>query len=405
MSKGFVPENPIPGIEMVADNLYRVNVSLIEIERASDDPEDDSLRYINPREIALADGIEIEAFNPANMDSLKESIQNQGLLNPLIARYKEDKVFIIEGHRRFRAISELIKEKAPCTEIRSGKTIPANQLYNSVLVRLFDESTSDKECFEISFKEDKSKVKFGAGAEIRFVYYCMMRDVSDDRIMQMLDATPEWLKETKNLLRAFEEDEQILKAIFTDKINRSAAKALAQIEDYVERKEIFKQAMAEAQEDCDVKLAKYRRSLENIDNRIEIAKGRKIISEHLHKHEDAVTYDDEIDRLTENRADVVAKIESTTPTVNPDALRRGSEKAPASGKARPKAGSHRVAPAERISTKWRKFFDNLQEKQRIGDVPVDANLIAFAMELLESCTDKDNDPEEFVMKWNPIFQI
>lgn len=402
MSKGFSPENPIDGIQNVADNLFRVRVDLIEVEKGSSDPEDDILRYLNPREVALADGVEVEGFAVANMDNLKESIRTQGLLNPLIARYKNNKVFLIDGHRRFRALTELIENKIPCTELSTGKTISADELYRDVLVRVFDETTSDKDCFMISFKEDKSKVKFGSGAEIRFVYYCIMRDVPDSRILEMLGSTTEWLRDTKNLLRHFEEDEQILKAIFTDKINRSAAKALSQIEDFTERRAIFQQAMLEAQDDCDAKLARYRRSLESIENRIEIAKGRKIVSEHLDKKQDVDMYDDEIDKLTESKKDVLSKMDETTPTINPDTLRRGSSKSPTVGKARPKAGSHRVAPAERISTKWRKYFETLQDKQRIGDVAISANLIDFAQELLSSCTDKENDPEEFVLKWNDM---
>lgn len=402
MSKGFVPEYPIEGIENVADNLFRVNVKLVEVEKVSSDPEDDILRYLNPREVALADGIEIEGFASANMENLKDSIRTQGLLNPLIARYKNNKVYLIDGHRRFRALSELIATKTPCLELNTGKTIPADELYQNLLIRVFDESTSEKDCFMISFKEDKSKVKFGAGAEIRFVYYCLMRDVPDTKILDMLGSTPEWLRDTKNLLRNFEGDDQILKAIFTDKINRSAAKALAQIDESTERKAIFQQAMIEAQDDCDAKLARYRRSLENIENRIEIAKGRKIVSEHLEKKQDIEMYDDEIEKLTENKKEVLSKIDETTPTVNPDTLRRGSTKSTAVGKARPKAGGHRVAPAERISTKWRKFFETLQERQRIGDVSISNNLIEFANELLASCTDKENDPEEFVLKWNDM---
>ncbi len=403
MSQAFLNGSSIDGITPVADNIYKVRIDLLQIEKGTTDPDDDLLKFFNPRDIALADGAVSEGFSPINMEHLKSLIKQQGLLNPLIARYKDGKVSLIDGHRRFKAIQELMDENSPCYDTSSNKTISAKEIFESVLVRIFDESTSDKDCFMMSFHEDKSKVKFGSGTEIRFVYYCMMREVADSRILEMLGNTPEWLKDTKILLRAFEDDEQILKAIFLDKINRSAAKALAQIGDYQERKAIFNQALLEAEEDCQDRLARYRKSIDSIENRIEIAKGRKIVSEHLQKHEDVEMYDDEIEKLTESKKEVLDKIETTTPTVNPDTLRRSAVKGSTTGKARPKGGMPRVAPAERISTKWRKFFDNLQEKGRIGDTSISPELIELTIELLTSCTDKDNNPEEFVLKWNDKF--
>jgi hypothetical protein len=388
----------------ICDNIYRVKYHDIILEKTKVESDEEGLRFFNPRNVELSKSSDCPAFSRAEMDVLKRAIQTQGLTNPLIARLKEGKIRLVEGHRRYQVIGELLKENAPCFDPSSGKAIPANELYSSVICRIYGEDTTDEECFALAFNEDKTKVHFGAGAEIRFVYHCMMREVTDSNIIKMLGSTTEWLRDTKILIRQFEDDEIILQAIFMDKINRSAAKALAQVEDFRERREIFNHALEEATEDCDAKLDKYRKSIAAIDNRIEIAKGRKIVSIHTEDQESADKYDDEIEKLTTSKTELEEKVDETSVVINPENLRKGTVKTVTAGKARPKTGTHRVAPPERISTKWRKFFDNLNDSGRIGETEISSTLVNFCVDLLNQCTDKDNDPESFMLRWDADFK-
>jgi len=388
------------GINHIADNIHRVNISLIQTENAKIDPAEEKLRFLNPRGLQIAEG-QVAGFNSNNMQQLKSAIRDHGLVNPLICRYKSDgKIYIVEGHRRFKAIQELMEENAPCYDVNSGKNVPAQELFSAVLVRLYDETFTDEDCYKLSFNEDKSKVHFGAGAEIRFTHHCIMMGTDDSSIMEMLQVTPEWLRETKNLIRQLEEDEQILNSVFNDQINRTAAKNLAQIEDWQERRDIYKEALAEAQLDCVAKIDKYKKAISSVNKSIDIVKSRKIVSDHIGDSSDSEKYDQEIEELTSKAQDLQEKIDATTPVINPDALRKGSAKV---SKPKTRSGSPRIAPAERISTKWRKFFDILNERGAIGETQINDKLIAFANELLSACTDKENDPEEFMIRWNDNF--
>jgi hypothetical protein len=391
------------GVIKIADNIYKVDINLICAESSEVSAEEEKLRFFNPRAVELGVDAEIVGFASAQIDALKSSIRSTGLLNPLLGRFKDDRISLIEGHRRWVALNQLVEEDAPCYDAVSGATVPASALYGFVLMRVYDTNTSDEDCFSLSFQEDRCKVKFGAGAEIRFVHHCLMRGVTDAKIMEILDATPEWLKETKSLIRSFEDDEVILQAMFNDRLNRTAAKSLAAIEDIEERREVFQNATEEANLDCQAKISKIQKSISSIDNKIDMAKTKKVVSQHMEESCDADKYDDDIEELSTAKKDLEAKILETAPVVNPEALRKGAAKIAKSGKSRPKSVPSRIGATERISTKWRKFFNSLTDRPQIGDADINKNLIEMCIDLMNCCTDKESNPEDFVMKWNAEF--
>lgn len=53
-------------------------------------------------------------FDDEEIKGLAESIENQGLLQPVVVRQKDDHYEIISGERRFRAFSYLKRDKLPC---------------------------------------------------------------------------------------------------------------------------------------------------------------------------------------------------------------------------------------------------------------------------------------------------
>jgi ParB family chromosome partitioning protein len=53
-------------------------------------------------------------FNEEEIHGLAESINNQGLLQPIVVRQKGDVFEIISGERRFRAFQYLCKDSVPC---------------------------------------------------------------------------------------------------------------------------------------------------------------------------------------------------------------------------------------------------------------------------------------------------
>jgi ParB family chromosome partitioning protein len=53
-------------------------------------------------------------FNEKKIKNLAQSIENQGLLQPVVVRQKDSHYEIISGERRFRAFNYLKREKLPC---------------------------------------------------------------------------------------------------------------------------------------------------------------------------------------------------------------------------------------------------------------------------------------------------
>jgi hypothetical protein len=400
MSKGFDSENKLPGLVKITDNIYKVDSNLITTEETSVGTDEESLRFFNPRFVEINPTAEVHGFGRVEMQTLCNSIKTKGLLNPLVGRIKDNKVSLIEGHRRWNAISNLIDNDEDCYDPATGTLIPASTLYSFVLVRVYEQNTSEEACFGLAFEEDKCKVQFGSGAEIRFVHHCCMRGTTDAKILEVLGNTPEWLKETKTIIKGLEDDEVILQALFTDKLNRSAAKQLATVEDFAERRQIYDAAFEEAKDEADIKISKIKKSISAIENRIEVTKSRKVVSDFTNKTEDSDKYDDEIAELTDSKKDLQDKIQEITPVVNPEAVRKGAaKKIKGGGSARPKTVPSRIGASERISTRWRKFFEQLKTRPKIGDEPVNESFIEMCLDLLNSCTDKENNPEHFVERW------
>jgi ParB-like chromosome segregation protein Spo0J len=399
MSKAFSNQNGIAGIVRITDNMFKVDINLVVTEDCVVGENEDKLRFFNPRSVEINPEAELDAFSSENMEFLKDSIKNTGLVNPLIGRVKDGKVSIIEGHRRWAAINQLIEEDAACYDVSSGTQIPASALYSFVLMRVYDENITEEECFAMSFQEDKSKHKFGSGAEVRFVYHCILRDEPDSKILNILKNSPEWLKETKSLIKALEDDDAILNALFTDRINRQAAKVLASIEDQHQRRAIFEEAKKEAEEIYREKIGKLSHSISVVENKIENVKTKKVIAERVKKSEDLDKYDEEILELTGVRKEIENKMVESVPVINVETVKEGVTKAIKAGKGRP-GGSLPKITSERISAKWRAFFSKLKDRPQIGDQDINPDLASMCADLLNQCTDKENDPEKFIMEWN-----
>ena len=143
-----------------------------------------------------------------------------------------------------------------------------------------------------------------------------------------------------------------------------------------------------------------RRQVGAISNKIEVAKTKKVIAEATKQADDVDKYDEEILQLSEKRQEVEEEIVQAAPVVNPEAVRKGVAKSNKSGVARIKTAPARIAASERISTKWRKYLEQLKDRPQIGDEEIKPQLIDMCIELLDLCTDKENSPEDFIRRWN-----
>lgn len=96
----------------------------------------------------------IEGYNPrknvGDLDSLKHSIEEMGLLNPLLVRQVDGKYEIIAGHRRFLAAKEIGKKTLSC------------------MVR----DISDVEAFHLAFIDNKERNNLNALEEAEHYKEC-----------------------------------------------------------------------------------------------------------------------------------------------------------------------------------------------------------------------------------------
>lgn len=392
----------------MGDNYYKVDMQAIVIE-ALDLEDSDNLRFVNPRSLD-ADADDIVGFSTAEMEELQESIRSKGLLTPLMGRFKDvvdeqgnksQKVSIINGHRRFTAISQLIQANLPCYDPVSKETVNASSLYREIPFKVFDAS-DDFECYILAFEEDRTKIKFGSGTEARFVQHCRSRMIDDAKIIKMTGNSPEWLQGTYNLIDSLVGDEITLNNFFSGQIDRGLAKYLTTIADTEERHSLMNDAIQNAQE-------RYRTKVSRIDASIE-SKKDKI---------EALSASKACDEFAGNLAEVdvkQAKIEELEGEIVQSKQKRNSAGSRAGKSDLKKAITSKAADetvetvglTNRISVRWPEFFKKINKNG--GAIPDNEEIIvpevltSYSIALLNAAEDTKSNQAEFISKWLKKFQ-
>lgn len=254
----------------VEAGLYRV--SFADIKPAKDFDEFE-FAFFNPR-ILDNSKKEMYGFSKEEIDSLKESIRSKGLMENLNINANNGECGLLDGHRRHEAISQLIKENAPCFDNHTNQWVPAKDLYNEVIVKVFN-NLSPADCFSRAFDSDSNKVSFGENASIRFVDYCINFRMTEKKIVEMCGKTISWLRYISKLLSKVNKDSVIKDALLNGSINATAADSLMDIEEEQERHNVYKAALEKAEEDFEEKVKKTNLAIKNTSRKIEIAKKKK----------------------------------------------------------------------------------------------------------------------------------
>ncbi len=87
------------------------NLIPLKIEQSTENSE---IHYVSINSIKMNPLQPRIDFNEEEIHGLAESINNQGLLQPIVVRQKGDLFEIISGERRFRAFQYLCKDSVPC---------------------------------------------------------------------------------------------------------------------------------------------------------------------------------------------------------------------------------------------------------------------------------------------------
>lgn len=400
----------IDGIVHVADNLYKVDIEKIQVEKSSDeqDAADGDISFFNPRTLSETFDYCAAGCGADEMRSLQNSIQERGLLSSLIARVKDGNVSLINGHRRLNAIKQLIEQDELCYDPVSGTNKKAKDLYSNIAVKIFDE-IDEIDAYLLAFEEDRTKVKFGAGTEYKFVQHCVDRDIEDSKITKMTGNNQSWLDSVKSLLNRLSGDNEILDSLFSNRMNIAAAKKLSLYENATERYDAFKEASKKAEEDMEYKKQKQEKSIINTKKKIENALAEKVQAK-FSGNEEA---ENAADALIESYRAQEEQQKETLETIQPRVTGKNIISPPAKnniGKrqaAKPKKdtkdkvsiGDQSLKVADIIG-RWIHPLENLRGVD--SNIPI--ILIDYTKELLDAVIDNEIEPQDFINKWVSIFE-
>jgi len=255
-------------VEIQNGKIYDVNFTDIVAELPKDLnylAELEEFKFFNPRFLTANKNNRFGVgFELDYMRSQLESIITTGLINPLIGRIIEiegkKKIQLIDGHRRKENIQFLINKDQKCFDVAQNKFIGAKELYNKVPVIIYD-NLSDYDAFALAFSEEKTKIKFGAEAEIKFVLFCRKMNISEDKIINCLGKSKSWYMNVSNFIEKIEKDDVTLNSLITGEINQTVAKKLAEIDDVEIRHKILNKSK-------EISEIKAKEKEENIDKSI-----------------------------------------------------------------------------------------------------------------------------------------
>jgi hypothetical protein len=386
----------------LGDGFYRVSINSIVVENISPD-ESDTLKFYNPRVIDAKD-MEVEGLSEDEISIIKESIRSNGLMTPLIGRFKtvecngasKTVVSIINGHRRYQAIKQLVDQNIPCYDPKTKQTVPASELYSSVHFKIFD-VLDDMECYLLSFEEDKTKVKFNSGTEARFVQHCRSKFIPEAEILRMTGNSSVWLQDTFNLLDSLANDAEVLAAFFSGRIDRGLAKHLSSIEDIDTRHRLMSDAIETAIGRFEAKKEKVNATVNSKLNKIEVLAAEKIVHAHGGNHELVDEKQAQIEELEGEVKQVITKSRGAAPRagksdLNKAITRKGQQ-----------TDEEHVASNGRISAKWPEFYKSIISNG--GALPDEDSVLVpdvlarYSIALLKAVEKTQSSPADFIKEW------
>lgn len=221
-------------VQHLHGSLYLVPFSLIELA----EPEDNktSYQFQNPRSITEQGQSDLSCGLLAS--ELRDDIKNKGLMSPLICRrMPKDKIQLVGGDRRYRALSFLIRDQTMVVDTSSvvenkDGTLDygwrlANYVYENVLCQIYF-ADSDFDALAFSYSENNCRVNFNDGHEIAMLLQLRSYKADDDKIMHVLQKGYDWLQDMDQLVASL--DDKTLHELCEGKISLDAAKKLCSID-------------------------------------------------------------------------------------------------------------------------------------------------------------------------------
>jgi hypothetical protein len=220
-------------------NLFRIKRDRIKLSRPGISSQNGGLVYGNPRwHLNKAGEQEAKGMDSATMEELRNSIQDEGLENPIRLRVMEvgKKSFfeVVNGERRFRCLEELCERNLNCFDSSVDRDRPASEIYEWVDCRV--DFMDDKKALRVALKPNSTSEVIGEAASIHIVKTLKESGFDDQEILKLTGKSLPWLRETEKIIGL---DKVCLEHFEQDKINRTVALHLAVVENVDERLELL----------------------------------------------------------------------------------------------------------------------------------------------------------------------
>jgi len=256
-------------VQHLHGNLFRVKRGRIQLSKPGISCEDGQLVYGNPRWHTNKKGEqEARGMDKVGMEELRNSIQDEGLENPIRLRVIEGKkpfLQVINGERRFRCLEELCERNVPCFDCSMDEDRPASEIYEWVDCRI--DFMDDKTALRVALKPNATSEVIGDAASIHVVKVLKESGFDDQEILKSTGKSISWLRETEKIIGL---DEVCLQNFEQDKINRTVALHLALVENVDERLEMLQKIKESAEIRHSEKMKKIEEKKAKTDQEIEI---------------------------------------------------------------------------------------------------------------------------------------
>jgi hypothetical protein len=222
-------------------NLFRVRRNRIQLSKSGLSVKDGELIYGNPRWFTNNKGeLEAKGIEKSKMDELQNSIQEEGLENPIRLRVIESDsgsyLEVVNGERRFRCVESLCEKNPPCFDAEANFYRPASDVFEWIDCRV--EHMDDKTALRIALKPNETSEVIGDLASFHVVKTLRQSGFDDQEILKATGKSTSWLRETEKIVDL---DEKCLDHFESDRINRTVALHLSMIADLDERHRLLEE--------------------------------------------------------------------------------------------------------------------------------------------------------------------
>jgi len=267
-------------IKHLHGNLFRVKKEKIRLAKNGVElNENGEIIYGNPRWFKsngeyVAHGINVEKNK---LEELKNSIQNEGLENPIRLRVVEGKnnfLEVINGERRFRSIQDLCEHNLKCFDCVSNQQKNANEIFEWIDARI--NFMDDKTALRVALKPNETSEKIGDLANLNIIKLLRKSGYDDQDILKATGKSISWLRDSEKIISL---DEISFNHFCEEKINRKIAIHLSQIENLDERLSLLEKITASAATRHAEKKKEINNKKEKASRKLEIEQARTELAE------------------------------------------------------------------------------------------------------------------------------